>query len=51
MGFLQSISKYGLIPAVALGNLATKGLSAGYWYKISVQLDDGNVYFVTVGLK
>ena len=32
-------------------NWSTKGLSAGYWYKISVQLDDGNVYFVTVGLK
>jgi hypothetical protein len=32
-------------------NWSTKGLSAGYWYRISVKLDDGNTYSVTVGLK
>ncbi|MES2315133.1 MAG: PxKF domain-containing protein [Patescibacteria group bacterium] len=32
-------------------NWSTKGLIPGYWYKISVKLDDGNTYSVTVGLK
>ncbi len=32
-------------------NWSTKGLTAGYWYKIYVKLDDGNVYSVTIGLK
>lgn len=32
-------------------NWNTKGLSAGYWYRIGVQLDDGKTYFVTIGLK
>ncbi|MDP2665480.1 MAG: PxKF domain-containing protein, partial [bacterium] len=31
-------------------NWSTKGLAAG-WYKISAQLDDGNIYSVTIGLK
>ncbi len=32
-------------------NWSTKGLAFGYWYKLSMKLDDGNVYSVTVGLK
>jgi hypothetical protein len=32
-------------------NWSTKGLASGYWYKLSMKLDDGNVYSVTVGLK
>ncbi len=32
-------------------NWSTKGLVAGYWYKISVKLDDGNTYSVTIGLR
>ena len=32
-------------------NWSTKSLKAGYWYKISVQLDDGQIYSVTVGLR
>jgi pimeloyl-ACP methyl ester carboxylesterase len=32
-------------------NWSTKGLATGYWYKISVKLDDGNIYSVTIGLK
>ncbi|MEO5635440.1 MAG: PxKF domain-containing protein [Candidatus Paceibacterota bacterium] len=32
-------------------NWSTKGLAAGYWYKISVILDDGNTHSVTVGLR
>ena len=32
-------------------NWNTKGLSAGYWYKIIVQLDDGTMQSVVVGLK
>ena len=32
-------------------NWSTKGLKTGYWYKISAQLDDGNIYYATVGLK
>jgi len=32
-------------------NWSTKGFALGYWYRISVQLDDGNIYQVIVGLK
>ncbi len=32
-------------------NWSTKGMQPGYWYKLSIQLDDGSVYNVTVGLK
>lgn len=32
-------------------NWSTKGLTAGYWYKIYVKLDDGNTHTVTIGLK
>ncbi|MBI4088994.1 PxKF domain-containing protein [Candidatus Kaiserbacteria bacterium] len=32
-------------------NWSTKGLLAGYWYRIFAQLDDGNIYYATVGLK
>ncbi|MFI9811645.1 OmpL47-type beta-barrel domain-containing protein [Saccharothrix variisporea] len=32
-------------------NWQTKGLSAGYHYKIGVKLDDGQLKYVTVGLK
>lgn len=32
-------------------NWNTKGLQSGYWYKISVQLNDGKTYSVMVGLK
>lgn len=32
-------------------NWSTKGLQSGWWYKISVKLDNGEVYSVTVGLR
>lgn len=32
-------------------NWSTKGFTPGYWYKLSVKLDDGNVYSVVVGLR
>jgi hypothetical protein len=32
-------------------NWSTKGLKSGYWYKLSVKLDDGSTYNVKVGLK
>jgi hypothetical protein len=32
-------------------NWSTKGFTAGKWYKLSVKLDNGSIYFVTVGLK
>ncbi|HET8784108.1 MAG TPA: MBG domain-containing protein, partial [Candidatus Limnocylindrales bacterium] len=32
-------------------NWSTKGLSAGYFYRIGVKLDDGTTYFVYIGLK
>ncbi len=32
-------------------NWNTKGLAAGYWYKVYAQLDDGNTYSVVVGLR
>lgn len=31
-------------------NWSTKGLAAGYWYKIYAKLDDGTIYSVQVGL-
>jgi hypothetical protein len=32
-------------------NWSTKGLAPGFWYKIYVQLNDGTIKAVTVGLK
>gem|GEM_PF-3034756 len=32
-------------------NWSTKGLTAGYWYKIYAKLDDGNTLSVLIGLK
>ncbi len=32
-------------------NWSTKGLATGYWYKLFVKLDDGNVNSVVVGLR
>ena len=32
-------------------NWNTKGLVAGYWYKIFAKLDDGSTYSVTIGLR
>jgi hypothetical protein len=30
---------------------STKGLAAGYYYRLGVRLDDGQSYFVDVGLR
>lgn len=32
-------------------NWSTKGLAAGYWYKVFVRLDDGTIQSVVGGLK
>ena len=32
-------------------NWSTKGVTAGFYYRIGVQLDDGETYYVTVGLR
>jgi len=32
-------------------NWSTKGLTAGYWYRIFAQLDDGTIKSIVVGLK
>jgi hypothetical protein len=32
-------------------NWGTKGSAAGYYWRIGVQLDDGQTYYVTIGLK
>lgn len=32
-------------------NWSTKGFAPGYWYKVSVQNDDGSIYTVVIGLK
>lgn len=32
-------------------NWSTKGLTTGYFYRIGVTLDDGNTYYVNLGLK
>jgi hypothetical protein len=32
-------------------NWSTKGLSAGYVYRIGVRLDDGSTHYVNVGLR
>jgi hypothetical protein len=31
-------------------NWSTKGLAAGYWYRLSAKLEDGILYTVTVGV-
>ena len=32
-------------------NWSTKGLAAGYWYKVQAQLSDGQVVSVVIGLR
>ena len=32
-------------------NWSTKGLAAGYYYRIGVKLDDGQTYYVNIGLR
>lgn len=32
-------------------NWGTKGLTAGWYYRIGVRLDDGNTYYVNIGLR
>lgn len=32
-------------------NWSTKGLQAGYWYRVYAKLDDGKIYSVVVGLR
>jgi hypothetical protein len=32
-------------------NWSTKGLAAGYWYRISAKLDDGTVQSVVMGIR
>jgi hypothetical protein len=32
-------------------NWSTKGITSGYWYKLSAKLDDGKTYSVVVGLR
>ena len=34
-----------------LYNWSTKGLTTGYWYKLSAKLDDGTVQSVAVGVR
>ena len=34
-----------------LYNWKTEGYTPGYWYRVYVKLDDGTIYYVTVGLK
>ncbi len=38
-------------PGQYIYNWNTKGVTPGYWYKVSAQLDDGKTYSVTVGLR
>ena len=32
-------------------NWSTKGLTPGYYYRIGVKLDDGQTYYVNIGLR
>jgi hypothetical protein len=32
-------------------NWSTKGVSAGFYYRIGVKLDDGQIYYVNIGLR
>ncbi len=32
-------------------NWSTKGVTAGFYYRIGVQLDDGQIYYVNIGLR
>jgi pimeloyl-ACP methyl ester carboxylesterase len=50
-GTTGSVFKWDPAAQQYLYNWSTKGLAAGYWYRIYVKLDDGNTYSVTIGLK
>ncbi len=43
--------KWDILSQQYIYNWSTKGLASGYWYKISVKLDDNTTYSVIVGLK
>ena len=32
-------------------NWSTKGLAAGFYYRVGVKLDDGQTYYVNIGLR
>lgn len=46
-----SVYKWDSIAQQYVYNWNTKGLATARWYQVSAQLDDGNTYSVTVGLK
>ncbi|MDP2655498.1 MAG: PxKF domain-containing protein, partial [bacterium] len=50
-GTSGTVYKWDAVAQQYVYNWNTKGLATGRWYKISTQLDDGNIYSVTVGLK
>lgn len=50
-GSVGSDFKYDTVSQEYHYNWKTKGYATGYWYKLSVKLDDGNVYSVVVGLR
>ena len=46
----DGVYKWDSIAQQYVYNWSTKGLAAG-WYKISAQLDDGNIYSITIDLR
>ena len=50
-GSTGTIYKWDPLSQQYIYNWSTKGLLAGYWYKVYAQLDDGKTYSVVVGLR
>ena len=50
-GTFGNLFKWDSVNEQYIYNWSTKGLAAGYWYRVYAQLDDGKLYSVVVGLK
>jgi hypothetical protein len=42
---------YRLAGSQYIYNWGTKGIAAGFYWRIGVTLDDGQTYYVTIGLR
>ena len=51
VGMSGSTFKWDLASQQYIYNWSTKGLLAGYWYRIFAQLDDGTTQSVIVGIR
>lgn len=50
-GTTGTIFKWDATSQQYIYNWNTKGFVSGYWYKIAVQIDEGSIFTVVIGLK